>query len=250
MTKMTNMQKQKVNNTIGIIGYGRFGKTLAEWLANDFQIKVYDPVKPAHLPSSVDYVDLNEIVSLPSIFIAVPISKFAETIKQIAPSLSPTSTIIDVCSVKLYPIKIMKECLPAEVGIIATHPLFGPDSINESDELKIVMHAARDHHHQFIFWKNFFTKKNITVLEMSPDEHDQLAAKTQSLTHFIGRCLQAAGSTASPIDTMGYKKLLSVMQQTSNDSYELFTDLIRFNPYSWGTINEFVSITKELQQTI
>jgi prephenate dehydrogenase len=244
------MTNQKINNTIGIIGYGRFGKAFAQLLAKDFRVKVYDCAKPADLPPSIEYVDLNDIVSLSIIFVAVPIREFADTIKKIAPKLSQTNTIIDVCSVKIYPTKIMEEFLPPQVGIIATHPLFGPDSIQENHELKIVMHDTRDIHQHFSFWKNYFTKKNISVLEMTPDKHDQLAAKTQSLTHYIGRCLQALGPKHTPIDTNGYKKLLSVMQQTCNDSFELFSDLIRFNPYSKSTIDQFVLATEDLQQTI
>lgn len=236
----------KKNNPVGIIGYGRFGQTLAQLLAEDFSVKIYDSIKPTTLPASIEYVDCESLLSLSTIFIAVPIRKFAETIKKIAPKLGKNTTIIDVCSVKTYPVKIMQQELPAHVGIIATHPLFGPDSIKDNHTLRMVMHSTRDVHHCFSFWKDFFATKKISIIEMLPEEHDQLAAKTQSLTHFIGRCLEKMNCTSTPIDTNGYKKLLSVMEQTCNDSFELFTDLIQFNPYSREILDKFLQTAQQL----
>ena len=34
------------------------------------------------------------------------------------------------------------------------------------------------------------------------------------------------------IDTLGYKKILEVVEQTCNDSLQLFCDLQNYNPYS------------------
>ena len=43
------------------------------------------------------------------------------------------------------------------------------------------------------------------AVEMTPEEHDQLAAKTQGITHFVGRVLKDAGVGVTEIDTLGSK---------------------------------------------
>lgn len=217
-------------NNVSIIGHGRFGKVLAN-LLNDFNVKIND-------------------FSCSTIFIAVPIRAFESVIRDIAHKINPNTTVIDVCSVKVHPVDIMLQYLPKSVGIIATHPLFGPDSLQNNHPLKIMMYEVRDNHKQYQQWKNYFSTKNIQVLEMTPEQHDKLAAKTQGITHFIGRTLEKLAAKPSAIDTSGYATLLKIMQQTCNDSRELFVDLQRYNPYTIDVIADLENAIATLKHEI
>ena len=53
------------------------------------------------------------------IFIAVPIRHFKSLIIDIAPKLRKGTTVIDVCSVKSYPVEVMTNSLSKDIGIIA-----------------------------------------------------------------------------------------------------------------------------------
>ena len=223
--------------SIGIIGFGRFGRVLGKILSDDFNVVAYDPieVKPQF---GVELTDLEKVLQQNTIFIAVPIHSFKKVVLGIAPQLPKNCTIIDVCSVKVYPVNVMKEILPPTVGIIGTHPLFGPDSINQPNTLRIMMHKTRDLHDQFKLWSNYFSSKAIEVIEITPEQHDQIAARTQGITHFIGRVLREAGVEQSNIDTVGFSDLLAVVDQTCNDSWELFIDLQNYNPYTFSMIKK------------
>ena len=70
---------------------------------------------------------------LDNIFIAVPIRHFKMVIKDISNKVNKNSTIIDVCSVKKHTSEVMLKYLP-EVGIISSHPMFGPDSIHSKKD--------------------------------------------------------------------------------------------------------------------
>ncbi len=70
------------------------------------------------------------------------------------------------------------------------------------------------------------------VEEMSPEDHDREAAFSQGVTHLVGRLLNEMGLRPSSIATLGYTRLLQVMEQTCNDPVTLFQDLQRFNPYT------------------
>ena len=232
-------------NSVGIIGFGRFGKVLANILQKGFSIKAYDP-KPSDAFPGVSFTDLETVLKEKVVFIAVPIRHFESVIQEIAPILSEGTTILDVCSVKKHPAEIMEANLPDHVGIISTHPMFGPDSFLSNNRLKMMMNNTRDTHDQFKFWKRFFTDQGIQVMEMSPDQHDQLAAKTQGVTHFLGRMLKEYGIRKTAIDTQGFRDLLDLVDQTCNDTWELYTDLQLYNPYTDEMINKLKSATQSL----
>ena len=67
---------------------------------------------------------------------------------------------------------------------------------------------------------------------MTPDEHDRQAAFTQGVTHYLGRVLKDLGVAPSAIATVGYRRLLEIVEQTCNDPWQLFLDLQRFNPHT------------------
>ena len=224
--------------SVGIIGLGRFGQLLKEILEPHFDVKACD----------ADIIP--EVLNQQTRFIAVPISAFETTIKKIAPQLKNNPTVIDVCSVKVFPAQVMQDNLPDFVDIIATHPLFGPDSFKTNHHKKIMLANIRDQYQRFEFWKTFFTNQEIEAIEMSPEQHDQYMAKSQGITHLIGRALAQINAEPTPIDTAGYHQLLKIMQHTCNDSWELFYDLQRHNPYSLAENQKLLDALSKLCDAI
>ena len=203
---------------VGIIGYGRFGKVLADLLINQYEVKVYDPQNQAgELAAELDVV-LESVL----VFVAVPIRAFETVIGEIAEYKLYNTTIVDVCSVKVYPVEIMGKTLPEHVGIIACHPHFGPDSYSPFKELKTTLYPVRDTYNRYNELKEFFENQSIRTIQLSPDEHDKMAASSQGITHFIGRVLNEAGVVSTQINTLGFNDLLAVIEQTCNDSWDLF----------------------------
>jgi prephenate dehydrogenase len=248
------MNDERVNHnqsrdSVGIIGFGRFGRVLGKILSDDFKVVAYDTVN-VEPQFGVDFIDLSTILKEKTIFLAVPIHLFKKLVIDIAPRLSESCTIIDVCSVKVYSVNVMQEILPSTVGIIGTHPLFGPDSIEHQNSLKIMMHNSRDTYSQFEFWSTYFSSKSIEVIHITPEKHDWIAARTQGITHFVGRVLRAAGIEQTEIDTVGFSDLLAVIDQTCNDSWELFMDLQNYNPYTSEMIEKLEKSITEIRGKI
>jgi prephenate dehydrogenase len=156
-------------NTIGIIGYGRFGKVLANILQKGFSLRIHD-IEEKESTSNVNFRTLESVLEEKIIFIAVPIHQFEKLIQKISKIIENDRTIIDVCSVKIHTSRVMLKYLPKNIGIISTHPMFGPDSILTNQKLKMMMHKTRDCHNQYPFWKKYFNDQNINVLDMSPKE--------------------------------------------------------------------------------
>jgi arogenate dehydrogenase (NADP+) len=217
---------------VGIIGYGRFGRLWADVLTPHHRVRITD--KSAQ--STDRFVPLGELCATSqTIFLCVPINQFEDCITEIAPHLKPGTTIIDVCSVKVHPSIVMKTRLGThdDLTLIATHPMFGPDSASASVQNlpMVTWHVAGDAG-RYDEWVTFFQELGIRTVEMSPEEHDRLAAYSQGVTHYVGRVLDKLDLQATPIDTQGFKILRSLIEQTCNDSWELFRDLQTYNPYT------------------
>ena len=236
-------------NSVGIIGFGRFGKVLANILQRGFAIKAYDP-KPAGPFPGVQFLDLDTVLNEKVVFIAVPIRHFESVIADISTKLKKETTLIDVCSVKNYPVNIMLKILPDHIGVIATHPMFGPDSYMSNRNLKMMINNTRDLHNQYSFWKRFFSDQSIQIIEMTPDQHDRLAAKTQGVTHFLGRMLKEFGIKKTNIDTQGFRDLLDLVGQTCNDTWELYADLQLYNPYTEDMVEKLKASTNKLDNQL
>ncbi|MBI5390784.1 prephenate dehydrogenase/arogenate dehydrogenase family protein [Candidatus Woesearchaeota archaeon] len=225
--------------TVSVIGVGRFGRVLVQILSKDFTVQVFDENEnqTRHIGSSVNVVSLREALAAPVIFYAVPISTFAETIKQHAPLLKhgqKKKLIIDVLSVKQFPKEILERYLPESIDYLLTHPMFGPDSLKTRriDGLPLVICGGRVSEKTKQFWKAYFIQKKLKVVEMTAQQHDQFAASSQGVAHFIGRMLDDMGMQKTPVDTIAAQELLDVKELACHDTWQLFTDLQTRNPYT------------------
>ena len=105
---------------VSIIGYGRFGVMLHALLSKGFEVDVYDKKRVNN--SDVNEVSLAKALQNETIFIAVPIRDFESLIHEVKNDIQGKKTVIDVCSVKVFPKNVMIENLSSEIDIIATHP--------------------------------------------------------------------------------------------------------------------------------
>jgi prephenate dehydrogenase len=218
---------------IGVYGLGRFGFFWSSLLARHFEVKAFSRNRTRRIPRGVKRVSENELIELPVLFLCVAISAVEEVVRRIAGGVKPGALIMDTCSVKAYPAAVMEKHLPSHAEILATHPMFGPDSAHAGlSGLPMILCPIRISEHRFDEWKTFFSSQGLRVLTMSPDRHDYTAAFTQGITHYVGRVLSDLGIDESDMATLGYRKLLEIKEQTCNDSWQLFLDLQRYNPYT------------------
>ena len=225
-----------MNKNVCIIGFGRLGQTLAGILKDDFNIYVVEPNESqAGKAASADFtpIQLNDLGNMDTVILCVPISVFEQTVKDISPYLAPGAVVMDTCSVKVIPAEIMQRALPDSVSIIATHPLFGPDSVGRGlNQLAMVTNPIRVDEDIFTLWHDYWQNLGLNVINATPEEHDKATAYTLGMTHFFGRIMGELELEPHAITTVGYNALYEVMKQTNNDSWQLFNDMQRFNPYA------------------
>ena len=238
---------------IGIIGYGRFGELAARYLAEDADVFVYTSRKklPAVKGLRIQAAALETVCRQKIVIPTVPISVFKDTLRRIAPLLSPESLVIDVCSVKEQPVKWMEELLPGSVSILATHPMFGPDSAAKSLEgMKIALCKVRIDEEQYDQIRSYLVAKGLAVIDTTAETHDRQIAVSLALTHFIGRSLSSFGAENLQIDTEGYKRLLHILDVVENDTWQLFVDMHRYNPYARQARDAFMEAMEQINSEL
>lgn len=113
-----------------VIGFGRFGQLFAGLARSHYTISVIEPDATRRSTASAlgyEILDVSQAIDADIIVLAVPISSLESVVKLIAPLTKPHQLVMDVCSVKVHPARVMQTYL-SHCQLIATHPMFGPDS--------------------------------------------------------------------------------------------------------------------------
>ena len=227
---------------VGIIGFGRLGKLCATHMVKDFELYIYDRVDKVDEIKKIKAkpTQLKEFGICDIVIPFVPISEFENTIIELKNILKPGALIVDVCSVKEHPVEVMKKHLDKEVQILATHPMFGPDSAKDTlFGTKIALCPERINIDLYNNIKSYLQRNGVKAIETTPEKHDKEIANTLVLTHVIGRTLVDMKVEDHEIDTKGYRRLLKILQTVENDSWQLFDDMNSYNQYSKPTREGF-----------
>lgn len=234
---------------LGIVGYGRLGKFLTTFLEQDFSCKVFDTNQkmiPKELSKS-----LEEVCACPAVILAVPIGAIERVSHEISSKINKDTLVIDVCSVKSKPIQWMKSALPVGTKILGTHPMFGPDSAAKTlYGSKIVLCKENTPEQVYLNIKNYLETHGMKVIEASAEEHDKQISHSLLLTHFIGRGLISFEAEPLEIDTKGFRRLMKILETVENDSFELFEDMNKYNPYAKMVREDFIKSLQDLSDRV
>src|SRR5882724_5779753 len=113
--------------TVGIIGYGSFGaflEILTKRFLPDAQIKIHSS---RFALGDAKFFSLEEVARCNVVVLAVPIAAYEQTLQKLVPLLGVGSAIVDVATVKVHTVNLLKK-YAGDKKYIATHPVFGPES--------------------------------------------------------------------------------------------------------------------------
>ena len=224
-------------SSVGIIGYGRFGRVAARFLSKRAQVYVHDPALRStnRLPHGARRATLAEASARPVVVLAVPISRLEALLSRIRSTVLPGALVCDVCSVKSLPVAWMKRLLPRSVKVIGTHPLFGPDSVTGSLKgHRIIVCPGRSTRGDLHTVCEALAAAGLAVEVMTPAAHDRLMAETLLLAQYIGRLPGAAGIPLHERTTPSYSYVKSLAAVAMNDTEQLFRDMWSYNPAGKG----------------
>ncbi len=222
---------------------------MAEHLAPFFDVAVCD-ASDLHVDAEkigVKWRDFETVAGCKIVVFAVPLQSFETVLRRSRSFLQIGAMCFDVCSVKIEPLRLMREILPASVEIIGTHPLFGPQSGREGIAgLRVAFCPLRTSKAAEI--KRFLTEDlKLKVFEKTPEEHDREMAHVQALTHFVARALDELHIADSELATVSYEEMMRAARLVSEDSWELFQTIQKGNPFAGEKRKTFIEKLIELE---
>lgn len=241
------------NPSLGIIGFGAFGKLIATHVARQFDVIVYDQ-KPCCAEDAcrlgVRAGPLSDAASCDIVVLAPPVAAINAVVAAIADHCRPGALVIDVGSVKMKPAQVMLEKLPSDVHIVATHPLFGPQSAADGIAgLNVAVCKVRGRHHLSVaaFLRHGL---KLNVILTDPEEHDRELAVVQGLTHFIARVFQQMEPLPTRMTTSSFELLTQAIAMVQDDAPEVFDAIENLNPHSQDIRLQFLHLARELHENL
>ncbi len=243
---MSDAPKRRSDSPVGIIGFGAFGQLMAEHLSAYFPILAYDIAPDAARARALDValVPLEAAASCPAVILAVPVSEMRGVAIRLAPLLTPGALVLDVGSVKVEPASIMLDTLPDHADIVATHPLFGPESARHGiRRARIAICPLRGRRFRVAA---FCRRLGLDVIMTTPEQHDRDAAEVQGLTHLIASLLTRMDLRPTRLTTKSFELMMSAVDMVRNDAPEVRHAILTANPYAGDVLRRFKSLTSSL----
>lgn len=229
-----------------IIGFGRFGELLANISKNTFDLSIVESNQKRRelaITNGFKLLDFNSVAESELIFLAVPISEIENTVERLSTVVDKRHTVIDLCSVKVYPAQLMQKYL-TKSDLLAAHPMFGPDSAKDGLEgLQVAFCPLRIAPSKMQVVKQFWEKLGATVIVTTPEQHDKDAVYSQAFTYSMAQIILQTNLPPVNFRTRSFDSLARVAELSANDSEQLFHDMLFYNPY-------YSSMKTQLQNAI
>lgn len=240
----------KTISTIGILGFGAFGRLMANHLQPHFALRVFDPLRPP-LPDpggrGLSPADIPEIAACDLVILAVPVTEIPAAIASLAPHLRAGAIVLDVGSVKIGPTLALQAGLPEHVEIVGTHPLFGPQSARDALRgLKIAICPIRG---RSAFRIAAFLRRvlGLKVVMTTADAHDREVALVQGLTHLIAKILVRMEPLPTRMTTASFDLLMRATEMVRHDAPNVFMAIERANPHAKAVRDRFFALADEMR---
>ena len=190
--------------------------------------------------TTADFVEAVKVAD--RIMICVSISSFEEVVKKIGPAVRDGQAVMDICSIKEFPVKVMHDNIKHGL-VLGTHPVFGPGSKGVKHKAYVLTPTNAVEEKYAAEFKKWLEKEDAHVFVMTPKKHDELMSVVLGLPHFLGLVAcetlleqkdflltkQVAGTT--------YRMLFTLAEATALETPDLYANL-QMNLPQMGKIEE------------
>jgi len=240
------------SGVLGILGYGRFGRALAELAADaGLAVRAFDPT--AVVPADLRAGSSAELArACGQVMLAVPTQALRGCVEELRSHLTGEHLVMDVASVKLEPEAIMAELLGTDIPWVATHPLFGPSAMALGERpLRAVVCPNGLHPVAASEARRVYERLGCEVDEQDADTHDRLLARGHALTFFVAKgMLDVGGESLTKIGPPSVRAMAKVVDSVRGDAGHLFLAIERNNPYAAEARRELLEALERVHEQI
>ena len=168
--------------------------------------------------------------SADAILISVPIDNFEEVVEQIHPYLHPQQVIIDITSIKVFPVATMHKHIKTGL-VLGAHPMFGPGARGIANHNFILTPTNEKEGVLAQKVRQYLETRGAKVTLMTPHEHDEMMTVILGLSHFIAI---VSADTLLSVDKLKqmtaiggttYKVLLALAEGVISEEPEFYASL-------------------------
>jgi prephenate dehydrogenase len=219
-----------------VLGAGKMGVWFAKFCKEKGDLVVLasrnkEKLKRIGKELEVDIADFNGAVKeADRILICVSISAFEEIVKQIGPNIRDSQKVMDICSIKDFPVRVMHENIKRGI-VLGTHPLFGPGSKGVRNRTFILTPTNSKEEAYSQEYRIWLEKEGSNVFVMSPQKHDELITVILGFPHFLGLAAyetlldQQIFPETKKMSGTTYRMLYTLAEATTLESPDLFANL-------------------------
>lgn len=235
---------------IAVLGAGHMGRWLVSELAKDNEVGVYDidSARTSGLPLVKVLSDVRKLEAFkPDLLInAASLRNTVEAFEAAAPHLPAYCLLCDVASVKG---EIPAYYKKAKFRFASVHPMFGPTFANVQqlrDEHVIIISESDPQGVRF--FRNFFSRLELKIFEVSFSEHDRMIAYSLALP-FTSSLVFASCMERSTVPGTTFKKHLEIARGLLSEDDYLLAEVI-FGPHSLEQLEKVTSRLEFLKHVI
>lgn len=221
---------------VAIIGAGKMGRWFTRFfLEEGDSVIVSSRTKEKLLKIRDEFgveiaENVNAVKNADRVLICVPVENFEDVVKEIHSYIRSEQVVMDICSVKEIPVKIMHKYIKTG-ATLGTHPVFGPGVKSIKDQNIILTPISNK---EKVFAENFkswLEERQANVFIMSPRKHDELMSVVLGLPHFLGLVvcdsLLDYGNFLETRRVAGasYKLLLTLAEAVASEETEFYASL-------------------------
>jgi prephenate dehydrogenase len=238
--------------TVGIVGYGNFGrflKIILECFAPEVVIRIYSQGASA---DGKAYFSLEEVAKSDAVVLTVPIKAYEGVLKKLLPHLGEQTVLVDIATVKMHTLRLLQRSAKGR-RYISAHPMFGPETYEKRkgdvSGLRIIVCKHTLEEGEFKALRTILEKIGFSIVMMTAEKHDRHLAETLFLTHFIGQVVSRAKFDRTEIDTVSFGYLMDAVESVKHDK-KLFEDVYKYNPYCKDVLKRLARAEKTVEKMI
>jgi prephenate dehydrogenase len=219
-----------------VLGAGKMGVWFAKYCKSKGDTVVLAGRNAEKLAKLRDELDV-ETADFPAavrgadrVLICVSISSFEEIVKKIAPAIHAGQPVMDICSIKEYPVNIMHQHLKGAL-VLGTHPVFGPGSNGVAHKAYVLTPTSREEEAYAKEFQKWLEKEEAHVFIMTPQKHDELMSLVLGLPHFLGLAAcetlleQPAFAESKKLAGTTYRMLFTLAEATAQETPDLYANV-------------------------
>ncbi len=216
-------------------GSGKMGRWFAKFLLKDGKEVVITGRNEKKLLEAKRQLgaevasNVEAVKSADAILLSVPVESFEEVVTQISPHVQPRQIVVDISSIKVFPVETMHKHLKTKFTL-GVHPLFGPGAESITNQNFILTPTNDEEGALAQKIRKYLEVRGARVSLMTPREHDEKMAIVLGLSHFIAlvsadTLLSSDLRQTEAIGGITYKVLLTLVGSVLSEDPEFYASL-------------------------